>query len=249
MNETSVIPQKLFGNFFHRLSNKQAICSDSQSLHGPSVTSLNVQYQRTHIAMDEVVADKQTILADAALMQKIANGDGESCRVAMERHLTQIYRVAYRILHDPNEADDVVQEAFIKLWQLAPAWKPQAKILTWLYRVTMNGALDRLRKRPRGREVALAPYTPYLQSTATSETNLETETQLAAIADIHKAIKQLSKRYQTVLTLCYFENLKIKEAAEVMQISARATESLLKRARTRLKSILQKYSSELPTIR
>ena len=85
--------------------------------------------------------------ADAALLAGAVAGDQRAWRHVSDAHLDPVYGLARRMLRDAAEAEDVAQEAFLRLWQAAPRWRPEARIGTWLYRVTHNLCIDRLRRR------------------------------------------------------------------------------------------------------
>ena len=86
---------------------------------------------------------------DAGLVARAGKGDRAAAQALMARHLPKMLTLARRMLHDPAEAEDAVQEAFLRLWTHAARWRPgRAKFETWLYRVTLNQCYDRLRKKP-----------------------------------------------------------------------------------------------------
>ena len=85
--------------------------------------------------------------SDAALMKRVASGDGAACRLVVTRHLAQVVALARRMLNDAAEAEDVAQDAMLRLWQMAPRWREDAPVGAWLYRVAHNLAIDRIRRR------------------------------------------------------------------------------------------------------
>ncbi len=84
---------------------------------------------------------------DAALMRRVAAGDGAATRLVVSRHLPQVLALARRMLNDAAEAEDVAQDAMLRLWQMAPRWHEDAPVGAWLYRVAHNLAIDRIRRR------------------------------------------------------------------------------------------------------
>ncbi|BBM89868.1 hypothetical protein COTS27_01581 [Spirochaetota bacterium] len=177
----------------------------------------------------------KSIMSDAKLIEKVAQGDNHTCKIIIESHITRVYRTAYRVLHNKSEAEDVAQEAFIKLWQKAPQWQAKSQIITWLYRVTLNAAIDKKRKRPPGKEVNIDDHDYQLPARTSAEETITDLEKRQSLLSLNKAIEALPERQQTVIQLSYFENLKVKDIAAVMKISIRAAESLLKRSRTHLK--------------
>ena len=171
---------------------------------------------------------------DAELLRLAMGGDSAAARCLVEQHLSRNLNLARRMLHDSDEAEDVVQDTFVRLWQHGHRWDPaRAKLSTWLYQVTLNLCRDRLRRRRRHDHDAvewLADEAP-----GPGESRMLDERASA----LRQAIAQLPDRQREALLLCHFEGLGNIEAAECMQVSVRAMESLLGRARRTLRQILQ----------
>lgn len=155
----------------------------------------------------------------------------------MERRLASVHRLAFRLLGDAHEAEDVAQEAFLKLWAHAPDWQPgRARLSTWLHRVASNACYDRLRKRkPDLPGEALDPEDDRPGAHATLERAQRWDA-------LQAAMMQLDPRQRTALSLCYDEALPQREAAAVMEISEKAYESLLVRARRALKETVNPHA-------
>lgn len=178
--------------------------------------------------------------ADAALMRRIASGDKTAGRELMERSLGQILAIGRRILRDPVEAEDVAQDTFIRAWKAAPDWQPgQAKLESWMCRIATNLCLDRLRKK---RE-ALMESPPELRDGAVTADDalIASETGLCVMA----AIAALPERQRLALELCHFQDYSNIEAADKLEISVDALESLLARGRRKLKAKLMPQREEL----
>ncbi len=167
--------------------------------------------------------------SDAALLVGFARGEQSAARALTGRHLPRVFAHAYRLLQDKAEAEDVAQEAMLKLWKIAPRWREgEAKVSTWLYRVTANAATDRLRKR---RTVGLEAA-PEQEDTAPSvEAGLIAEDRQNAL---HTAMETLPDRQRNALVLRHFEDLSNPEIATALETSVEAVESLLGRARSAL---------------
>ena len=137
------------------------------------------------------------------------------------------------MLNDSAEAEDVVQDAFIRIWRAAPKWRRQnAKVSTWMYKIAVNLCLDRLRK-PKTTAMENAPEIRDESSTPTE--GLEARER----ADVVRgALQELPERQRAALSLCYFQDLSNIEAAQILDISVEALESLLARGRRTLKKAL-----------
>jgi RNA polymerase sigma-70 factor, ECF subfamily len=171
--------------------------------------------------------------SDDALMQRIGAGDRGAARIVVEQHPPILVALARHMLRSEAEAEDIAQEAFVRLWKQAPQWQPgRALIRTWLRRVAANLCIDRLRGT---RTVPLSPeddrpVAPRQQASAE-------ERQL--VARVNAALGELPERQKLALTLSHYQGLSQFEAAEVMDISVEALESLLARGRRALKAALE----------
>lgn len=175
-----------------------------------------------------------TAEAEAGLVRRAAAGDAAAFRDLTERHLKSVVSIARRMLRDDAEAEDVAQEAFLRLWRSGATLEigPHG-VRPWLRRVTSNLCIDRTRGRARLQVVEELPEVP------------EPPKQLAALEGdetrkrVDAALKKLPERQRLALTLFHYEGMSQVEVGEVMGISDEAVESLLGRARRQLKSDLQ----------
>jgi RNA polymerase sigma-70 factor (ECF subfamily) len=167
-------------------------------------------------------------------MKAIASGDDNAAKLVVEQHLPSVLALARHMLGSEEEAEDVAQEAFMRLWKQADKWEPgRALIITWLRRVASNQCIDRIR---RNRTVPLSP-TDEFPVAAVQQHDME-EQQLQA--RVSAALQELPERQRLALGLCHFQGLSQAEAANEMDISEHALESLLARARRGLKQKLEK---------
>ena len=177
---------------------------------------------------------------DDAVLLAYANGDEEAARVLSLRLVPRVLAQATRMLADQAEAEDVAQEAMMKLWKIAADWRQgEAQVSTWLYRVVANLCTDRLRKR---RDVSLdqiaEPTDP--QMSATSQ--MQETSRLTALAN---ALAQLPDRQAQAVSLRHLEGLTNPEIAQIMDISVRSVESLTARGKKALADILAGRKAEL----
>lgn len=178
--------------------------------------------------------------SDDALLGRFAEGDPMAARLLTDRLGPRSFSVAMRMLGNRSEAEDVTQEAMMRLWQMAPDWVPgQAQVSTWLYRVTLNLCTDlRRRKRPDTLD-----NLPDVQDSAASAVD---RMQDAARKDaLQNALEQLPERQRQAVVLRHIEELSNPEIAGVMDISIEAVESLTARGKRALAAILAGRRDEL----
>jgi RNA polymerase sigma-70 factor, ECF subfamily len=170
---------------------------------------------------------------DAELLQAIAGGDRAAFDRLSRRHLDRAYGVALRMTGSRADAQDVVQDVFLRLWQRPDAWRPgQAQFSTWLYRVVVNRCLD-LKRRPRGADLDSVEE-PQAPDANAEDSLLDAERSRA----LDSAVNQLPERQREAIVLTYTAGLRNAEAASAMDISVKAFEALLVRAKRELRDFL-----------
>lgn len=174
---------------------------------------------------------------DAMLMQRIAGGDQRAFRDLMQRHLPRTVRLAARVLGSTGAAEDVAQEAFVRVWKHAANWEDPkqagAKFTTWLYRIVLNLCIDEKRKRTFT-DIDAIPEKA--DDTSNAEANMQRREKSKRVK---AALEQLPERQRAALVLCFYEEYSNKDAADMLGISVKAIESLLVRARRMLRDLLQ----------
>ncbi len=173
-------------------------------------------------------------------MRRVAAGDSAATRLVVARHLPQVLALGRRMLNDAAEAEDVAQEAMLRLWQAAARWHEDAPVAAWLYRVAHNLAIDRIRRRRPtvdvDKAVDLADPAP-----TPAERLAERERKNA----VERAIAALPERQRTAITLVHTLEMGNIEAAVAMAISVEALESLLSRGRRALRAALMDLKDEV----
>jgi RNA polymerase sigma-70 factor (ECF subfamily) len=170
--------------------------------------------------------------SDEALMARVARGDQPAFRVLARRHLPAIVRLARRILGNTADAEDVAQEAMLRVWTHAPRWQPLAAFKTWLTRVVVNLCLDRKRRAPwveleaAGEIADSAPVASELAETDERERLLQA------------AITELPDRQRTAIVLTYSEGMSNAQVADILDTSVSAIETLLVRGKQNLRRAL-----------
>ena len=173
---------------------------------------------------------------DDGMLRAIAEGDRGAFARLMERHARPMLALATRVTRNPDDADEIVQEAFLKVWVMAPKWQAdgEAKFGTWLYRVVLNACLDRGRRAPFSPlEDAGDPPDP-----GPAGLDLAMATQRDTI--LSSAMANIPTRQRQALTLYYFSDLSASQAAEILDLSVSALEALLVRGKRSLRAMLQR---------
>jgi len=172
-------------------------------------------------------------VSDDALLVLYANGDAGAAAALTTRLSPRIFGYAARVLGDLAEAEDVTQEAMIRLWKQAPTWRQgEAKVSTWLYRVAVNLCTDRLRKK---RGVGLDEIAEPESGTASVEQNMIVADRAAAL---QSALNDLPDAQRQAVVLRHIEGHSNPEIAEIMETSVEAVESLTARGKRGLKAAL-----------
>jgi RNA polymerase sigma-70 factor, ECF subfamily len=173
---------------------------------------------------------------DAELVQRVGRGDVGAYRALVARHGANLERFAKRMLRDDAEAEDVVQETFLRLWQRAVDYLPTARVGTWLHSITHHLAIDRLRARKRLDTLSDDDGS----AISARQPELLDEKRRAELLDA--ALAALPGRQGAAVTLVHLHGLSGAEAAEVLGIGPEALESLLARGRRALKAFLSEHS-------
>lgn len=185
--------------------------------------------------------DPFTGAPDEALLVAYANGDGQAAGILTARILPRVLAQATRMLGNQTGAEDVAQDAMMRLWKIAPDWRQgEAQVTTWLYRVVANLCTDRLRKRRGG--VSLDQVAEPLDNAPSAAAQMQTTARLTALSD---ALAQLPDRQAQAVSLRHLEGLSNPKIAQIMDISVRSVESLTARGKRALADIMAGRKAEL----
>lgn len=180
---------------------------------------------------------------DEALLLLYAQGDRTAARTLVLRLTPRVLGYATRLLSDRAEAEDVAQEAMLRLWRIAPDWRRgEAQVTTWLYRVVTNLVTDRQRVRQR-RGTAPLDDAPEVADAAPGVVTRLIEADRMAALDA--ALAQLPDRQRQAVVLRHLEGLSNPEIAGVMDIGVEAVESLTARGKRALAALLAGQRAEL----
>lgn len=182
-------------------------------------------------------------IADEVLVSRVLVGDRQAFACLVTRHGMRFRAIAYRVLGDSSLSEEVVQEAFVMLWTKAGSFDPaRAKFTTWFHRVVVNRALDqRRRKRPE----ALPESYDAVDARPQAD---EAYNQAAHVAMMNKALAGLPERQRSALTLSYLDGYTNAQAADMMALNIKAFESLLVRARSKMRGILKAEKDDLLSV-
>jgi RNA polymerase sigma factor (sigma-70 family) len=172
--------------------------------------------------------------SDDALMLRVSARDSVALTVLADRYAEVPWRIAHRILADATEAEDVAQEAMLRLWQFADRWQAGGSgVAAWLTRVATNACLDRLRRR---RFASTDEVPDRADESPLADAVIEEDEVRKAVAD---CIEALPDRQRAAIVLTYYEEHQNRLAADILAMQIKAFESLLVRARTGLRKCVE----------
>jgi RNA polymerase sigma factor (sigma-70 family) len=177
---------------------------------------------------------------DDALMRRVAARDAVAFRCLIDAHGSHAQRIAWRMLGDGGEAEDIAQEAMLRLWSHAASWRDGGSgVRAWITRVAMNLCLDRLRRRKFTSDEAA----PEQVDEGAGADDMIDEAHLRATTVA--AVQALPERQRAAIILTYYEDQPNIMAAQILDMNIKAFESLLLRARTALRTALGQSTREL----
>ena len=188
-------------------------------------------------------------MTDKELIDKIRNNDEQAFAEIIDKYKDACFRVAYGIVQDKHTADDVVQDVFVKFWQIRKDFELTSKFTTWMYRVATNMALNKVRKQKKSKVFSSLGFDN------NDDNEFENKLVHNAEADkndrneyIKKALKTaldtLPKKQRIAFVLNKYEKMSYKEVAEVMELSLANVETLIHRAKKNLqKKLLDTYKN------
>lgn len=173
-----------------------------------------------------------TVVKDEELMLAVGRGDLSAFNEIIHRHQSTAWRVAYRFLGDSVEAEDIAQEAFLKILTAAPRYRPTASFSTYLYRIVSRLCIDNARKK---HPLCIDTLPEPVDSSPDPAATLDLKDRDALI---RKTLDALPSRQRMAVILKYYEELSYTDIARAMDTTSKAVERLLGRARRTLRSSL-----------
>ena len=186
--------------------------------------------------------------ADVDLMQQVADGDHHAFAEMVARHTDRFFALAFRTLQNRSDAEDVVQAAFIKLWQKPSSWQSdKSQFTTWFYRVVINACHDYRRKHKNEVDLDNGLFESLSVAIGSEQQKLEISQGIKQQQFLmEQAISRLPNSQRDALNLVVYSELPQKKVAEILGISLKAVESLLVRAKRSLSLSVQEIDhSEL----
>lgn len=189
--------------------------------------------------------------SDAALVAQARAGDGDAFRVLVERHSRKVYRLAFRLIGNEEDAEDIVQETFLRAYRSLERFNEQAQFSSWIYRIASNHALDLLRSRKRRSEQSLSAPTADADGIAVADRIASANPgpdRLAQGGEVQQQIKvvleELTPQERVAFTLRHFEGHTVEEISSYLNVSASATRNAVFRAVQKVRRALQPGEGE-----
>jgi RNA polymerase sigma-70 factor (ECF subfamily) len=190
-------------------------------------------------------------ISDAAAVERTLSGEREAYRVLVERHSAYVYRVAYRMMGNSHDAEEVVQEAFLRAYQKLRQFAGNANFGTWVYRIAANYAIDRLRQKKNEesrREVSKrkpesdteADPLSQIRDQSPNPERLAGSAQLAT--KMQQALQALTTAERTAIVMRHWDGCGIDEIAEVLKSNNSATKNTVFRAVQKLRQALKPFA-------
>jgi RNA polymerase sigma-70 factor, ECF subfamily len=190
-------------------------------------------------------------ISDVAAVARTLAGDREAYRVLVERHSNYVYRLAYRMTGNPHDAEEVVQEAFLRGYQKLQQFAGNANFGTWVYRIAANYAIDRLRQRKNDESRREAPPRAaegepeidplsQIKDAAPSPERLAGSAQMAV--KMREALETLTPAERTAIVMRHWDGCAIEEIAAVLKSNSSAAKNTVFRAVQKLRLALKPFA-------
>jgi RNA polymerase sigma-70 factor (ECF subfamily) len=182
---------------------------------------------------------------DAAAVAMARDGDSEAFRALVERHSRAVYRVAYRMTANSSDAEDVVQETFLKAYRQLSRFESRANFGTWLHRIAVNCSIDLIRSRPHREAAHDGPDLELLGASGSADADRPSPERLTLSAEvqgrINDAMSGLSAMERAAFMLRHFEGQSIEEISRALGLKANATKHSIFRAVRKMRTALEPF--------
>jgi RNA polymerase sigma-70 factor (ECF subfamily) len=181
-------------------------------------------------------------LEESTLVRQAANGDAAAWEALMRQHQEAVFRFAYLLLGDPDDAEDVAQESFLRAWKYLKRFDSTRPLKPWLLSITSNLASNRRRSAGRYFAAVMRAF----RDEPTSMRIEEKSAQNLEAAELRNAVQKLHPDDQQIIYLRYFLDLSVNETAQVMQVAEGTVKSKLSRALEKLRTVIRQ---DFPVLR
>jgi RNA polymerase sigma-70 factor (ECF subfamily) len=184
---------------------------------------------------------------EAAAVARARGGDSEAFRLLVERHSRSVYKVAYRITGNPDDAEDVVQETFLKAFRQLDRFEERASFATWLHRIAWNCSVDLLRSRPKREQAEEADTLEQLGSTHAMVSGTMTPSPERLMASVQvgdrvkDAMERLSPLERAAFVMRHYEGRSIDEISRALEIRENAAKHSIFRAVRKMRVALEPF--------
>jgi RNA polymerase sigma-70 factor (ECF subfamily) len=192
-------------------------------------------------AMDTRPGVSDDAARERELVERARTGDTAAFRSLVDDHKDRAYGLALRMLRSPSDAEEVAQDSFVRAWRALPGFRADAKFSTWLHRIVVRRALDRLEvlKRRSGRETGLDAVEAMIEGGERPE-------RAALALRMDRLLGGLSEAQRTVVTLFYYEGCSVDEVSQALRMPDGTVKTHLSRARAALRAEWIKQYGEVP---
>lgn len=198
------------------------------------------------LAMADVPPEEE----DLVLMMRVRGGDAGAFSALVERHQHRVVGTIARMLGSPDEAEDLAQQVFVRVWKSAARWEPSAKFTTWLLTITRNLVFNEVRRRGRARTVPLEEESDDRAPREYADHSVQSPSDALSVDElqdaIEVAIQSLAEQPRMALVLRRYEEMSYEEIAGVLGTTVPAVKSMLFRARAELRERLAGWLDESP---
>lgn len=197
-----------------------------------------------------VVKKTKLTPSDKELVELIKEGDQEAFRIVVERYESKAFNLAMSLTRNVEDAEEVIQDVFVTVYRKISGFEGKSAFSSWLYRITVNAAFMKLRKRKQNKSIPVENITPGMEknwlekneSLALRTDSLAVTNELREIIQV--AVEKLPEEYRSVFVLRDVDGLSNKEVGEILDISIPAVKSRLHRARLMLRKKLQRFYAD-----
>lgn len=186
-------------------------------------------------------------MEEKELIKRLKNGDEESFRIVVDRFQKQVLNNCYRIVCNRETAEDLTQEVFVEVYRSVNMFRGESALSTWIYRIAVSKSLDYLKSQKRKKRFAVVKSIfdsgminehPKTSESETPGKYLDNEERIKVLTS---ALEKLSENQRIAFTLSKNDEMSNKDIADVLDVSVSSVESLIHRAKTKLRKILYKY--------